>query len=610
MPTAGLERSMNPQGSQAALPPLEKLIKPNQVQNLSCLSEELKLKYYNGITVQWRTIQAHQDDTNHPDYLNAHRTLAEVSSRLQKQMQKFRQDNSQVVGPSVAQPTNQLQQNHQAVPNAQGYRPTTQVATGESFSEQVKAAARALDLTVPPQLWQSSHEDRQAWMQNERRKYASWASQLEKGKKAAADLSTMMNARRSQGKPFTDEEKITINARQRQYQGAMQSSQAALSNFLSLQQQYKEQLRQRTAQGMQTVGRPDATSHNSIQNHVNLVSQASTQQMPAAQPLPVNPTLDTTRAQESQVETLSISPSSVPSQGQIAVNQPQIPQPQTSNPPIAPTNYSVQTPMNVGVSGMPPSQQQHHHSPQPTSAQIPTSQGPHPLSHKAAMAQAARSYSQPNVNQATPQANPHAHPSMPLPVTNTTKWPTPKNLNITPLAPVSMGPSRPTLSGGPSTGAMGPSGQPAIQKHPGYVLEGEGERVLSKKKLEELVRQVTGGVDGEGYEALDPDVEEVNDYQSRSLLPLLIMFKTLLDVADEFVDNVIAAACKLAKLRQTATLELRDIQLILERNYNIRVPGYASDELRTVKKIQPTQAWSQKISAINAAKLTGGKSDL
>ena len=80
-------------------------------------------------------------------------------------------------------------------------------------------------------------------------------------------------------------------------------------------------------------------------------------------------------------------------------------------------------------------------------------------------------------------------------------------------------------------------------------------------------------------------------------------------MADEFVDNVIAAACKLAKLRQSATLELRDIQLILERNYNIRVPGYASDELRTVKKIQPTPAWSQKISAINAAKLTGGKSD-
>ncbi|MCJ1282884.1 Transcription initiation factor TFIID subunit 12 [Xylographa opegraphella] len=584
---------MNPQGTQGALPSLEKLIKPNQVHNLPCLSEDLKQKYYNGISSQWRTIQAHQDDTNHHDYVVAHRTLAEVSSRLQKQMQKYKQDNGQVAGANVPQPTNQLQQNPQAVQNAQAYRPTTQVATGESFSEQVKAAARALDLTIPPQLWQASQEDRHTWMQNERRRYASFASQLEKGKKAAADLNAMMNARHNQGKAFTDEEKMTINARQRQYQQAMQASQSALSNFLNLQQQYKEQMRQRTAQGgIQTFGRPDAAIHNNISNHGNAVSQVNPQ--PPAQPTTVNNTPETTLNQQIKVETSSISPTAAPSQAQIAVNQPQNSQSQTSHQPVPPAAYSAQTPMNIGTSGLPASQQQNHHSPQPTSAQLPTSQGPHPLSHRAAMAEAARSYSQPNINQSTPQANPHAHPSIPRePATNTAKWPMPKSLNITPLAPVSMGPSRPTLSGGTSTGAMGPMGQPGIQKHPGYVLEGEGERVLSKKKLEELVRQVTGGVDGEGYEALDPDVEE-----------------TLLDVADEFVDNVIAAACKLAKLRQSATLELRDIQLILERNYNIRVPGYASDELRTVKKIQPTQAWSQKISAINAAKLTGGKGDL
>ncbi|MCJ1382450.1 Transcription initiation factor TFIID subunit 12 [Xylographa soralifera] len=583
---------MNPQGPQTALPPLEKLIKPNQVQNLSCLSEEMKLKYYNGITSQWRSIQAHQDDPTHPDHVAAHRTLAEVSSRLQKQMQKYRQDNNQVAGASVPQPTSQLQQNSQALQNAQNFRPITQVATGESFSEQAKATARALELTVPPQLWQSSQEDLHAWMQNERRRYASFASQNEKAKKAAADLNTMMNVRRSQGKPFTDEEKMTINTRQRQYQQAMQSSQTALTNFHNLQQQYKEQLRQRSAQGMQTLVRSDPPSHNSIPNHVNAVSQVNTQ--PPTQPPPVHNAPETTLNQQIKVETSSISPTATPSQGQIAVNQPQIPQSQTSHPSMPPTAYSGQAPMNIGVSGLQSSQQQTHHSPRPTSAQMPTSQGPHPLTHEAAIAEAKRSYSQPNVNQSTPQANPHAHPSIPRePATNTAKWPMPKSLNITPLAPVSMGPSRPTLSGGSSTGAMGPMGQPGIQKHPGYVLEGEGERVLSKKKLEELVRQVTGGVDGEGYEALDPDVEE-----------------TLLDVADEFVDNVIAAACKLAKLRQSATLELRDIQLILERNYNIRVPGYASDELRTVKKIQPTQAWSQKISAINAAKLTGGKSDL
>ena len=84
----------------------------------------------------------------------------------------------------------------------------------------------------------------------------------------------------------------------------------------------------------------------------------------------------------------------------------------------------------------------------------------------------------------------------------------------------------------------------------------------------------------------------------------------MLEVADEFVDQVIVAACRLAKLRQSSTLELRDLQLILERNYNIRVPGYASDELRTVKKVVPTQAWTQKLSAVQAAKVTGGKGDL
>jgi transcription initiation factor TFIID subunit TAF12 len=154
-------------------------------------------------------------------------------------------------------------------------------------------------------------------------------------------------------------------------------------------------------------------------------------------------------------------------------------------------------------------------------------------------------------------------------------------------------------------------GQPGIPKFPGYVLEGEGERVLSKKKLEELVRQVTGGSDGEGTETLDPDVEEVSkDNPSPTLTLIDTHFQTLLELADEFVDNVIIAACRLAKLRQSATLDIRDIQIILERNYNIRVPGYASDELRTVKKIQPTQAWTQKMSAVQAAKVTGGKGDV
>ncbi|KAF2232840.1 hypothetical protein EV356DRAFT_238195 [Viridothelium virens] len=91
----------------------------------------------------------------------------------------------------------------------------------------------------------------------------------------------------------------------------------------------------------------------------------------------------------------------------------------------------------------------------------------------------------------------------------TVRFPIPKTLNTTSPAPVSMGAAaRPTL-GGPVNGAPGVVGQPAVQKQPGYILEGEGDRVLSKKKLDELVRQVTGGGEGPG-ESLTPEVEEVS----------------------------------------------------------------------------------------------------
>ena len=55
-------------------------------------------------------------------------------------------------------------------------------------------------------------------------------------------------------------------------------------------------------------------------------------------------------------------------------------------------------------------------------------------------------------------------------------------------------------------------------------------------------------------------------------------------MADDFVDTVISNACKLAKLRESPQLDIRDLQLVLERNYNIRIPGYASDEVRTVRQ--------------------------
>jgi transcription initiation factor TFIID subunit 12 len=80
-------------------------------------------------------------------------------------------------------------------------------------------------------------------------------------------------------------------------------------------------------------------------------------------------------------------------------------------------------------------------------------------------------------------------------------------------------------------------------------------------------------------------------------------------LADSFVDNVLHTACRNAKERGSKVLEIRDIQLVLERTYNIRIPGYSSEELRTVRKIQPSPAWITKMSAVQAAKVMPGKGD-
>jgi transcription initiation factor TFIID subunit 12 len=61
-------------------------------------------------------------------------------------------------------------------------------------------------------------------------------------------------------------------------------------------------------------------------------------------------------------------------------------------------------------------------------------------------------------------------------------------------------------------------------------------------------------------------------------------------------------SCKIARHRRGQMLEVRDVQLHLERNWNIRIPGYAAEDVKTVKKYNPTASHTARLAAVNQAK--------
>jgi Transcription initiation factor TFIID, subunit TAF12 (also component of histone acetyltransferase SAGA) len=111
-----------------------------------------------------------------------------------------------------------------------------------------------------------------------------------------------------------------------------------------------------------------------------------------------------------------------------------------------------------------------------------------------------------------------------------------------------------------------------------------GGRVLTKRKLAEMAN-VIGVDEGDSKTTMDHDVEEV-----------------VLDLADEFVASVTAFACRLAKHRKVDKVDLRDVQLHLERNWNIRVPGSATDDVRAARRWQPSADYLLKLAEVEASK--------
>ncbi|TIB73047.1 hypothetical protein E3Q08_01698 [Wallemia mellicola] len=158
--------------------------------------------------------------------------------------------------------------------------------------------------------------------------------------------------------------------------------------------------------------------------------------------------------------------------------------------------------------------------------------------------------------------------------------------------------SRPTLNSGLASGPI--LGQPSTLQRgnlpsnfdelvgmanagkidPKSLLENDSNRLLGKRKIQELVETV------DPSETLDPEVEDL-----------------MLEIADEFIESVTNFGCMLAKHRRGDTLEVRDLQLHLERNYNIRIPGFGTQEdSRIGSRRQPQpQSYQNRVNAVHSS---------
>lgn len=497
------------------------LIKPDQIPKLPNFPEHQKEKYIEGIRKLWETIESASPGSE--PYQTAHKKLVEVTLNIKNKITRTRPDamalqTANGVQQNGARPTGS---NPQApLPDArlpaQYIQAGTQPQSQGQFSEKVIQKVKELDIQAPPHMVdKDGPEFAKKWVKDTQNKYAQQLKTLEEAMNKLGEIKQIFAQRQNSDRPLNEQDSKALQAQQAKVEQIHKQTREQIGLFVNTQRALKE----RQAQGRAAnPTNPENTALDQSRVHnAQSVKQEPNQGMgglpqvsqePLGQPHTVSSALDAARNQPNPGAPSASSPQNNGQPSRPPINQPPVSRPQSNQMP----NPIAHPPLNINTSSRPP--EQHHNSPNvapPHSPAIPsTTQDPVPLSQKAAMEQLRSSYSHQNIQQPSTHGHPPHERTQRDPQNNHAKMPIPKDLNLQPVQPVSMGPSRPTLTNGPV--AMGPMGQPAIQRHPGYVLEGEGERVLSKKKLEELVRQVTGGTGGEGEEGegLTAEVEEVS----------------------------------------------------------------------------------------------------
>lgn len=479
----------------ASQQPYRDLVKPANVRSFTFLSEEQRKTFSNGIAKLWEAIKT--KPVEDPLHVSAVTKLKEMTKSFLGQLQKQQNADRNASQMGVQRPTSQGQpQTQTSIDGTQQSQPSQvppQVQQSQQQQQQV-SNQNLMNQEVPEVYRQQAERvnwlvpsgvpNPQVYRDDIKKKYASQLAIQEKAKGQLARMDSLIQSQRQQGNQVPPQ---WAKARASQEEN-MNLSKQFIENLMKQQSDLRAQMA-RTIPGQ--VGNIGASQNLQAQTAGQQGAQQGGSNM---RPLPQN-AQQANRPGSSSVSgqaTQAGPHANISSSSQAPQVNPMAQGPRHPNPSAA--GAFTQSPQSA--------------IPQSASSQ---QQPPIALTHQNAMDAAARSYSsagtqqQPAANATGGQASSTQSFSRgEVEKQNTSnRWPMSKGfIPPTPQA-VQMPPARPTLTGaGGPTGVMG---QPAIQQAPSFNLQGPGDRVLDKKKLDELVRQVCGG-SGQG---LHPEVEEV-----------------------------------------------------------------------------------------------------
>lgn len=485
---------------------LANLIRPEQVSRLPHLTAQQKQQTEVQVQKYWDFIHANSNNQGDPRYHQAQQALAQLSGKLmagmkafnvQRQQQKMAQQQT-VQNPQVGQPAAQPAQSTQPQqpPRQQAQTNSTGQAQGNSsqvtFNQlmpDVQAKVNSTTFHYPPAMTESSPAAEQ-WLQEAKARYGQAIQRGQMARSKKAELLAAAQRRQDSGNPLTTEERNGLTAKVGQCDKAIRESENFMAKFRDQQEQFKTQRMQQRFPQPGPTGQPGAPSEN--------VSEG---------PAPTAPQMQQ-NAQGPQAHSISSAQAAArANSGSVSGAGPSQPGSATITGSQSTPIDTVQTPFNA--------QSALNSMPQGPMSRPSTAAGPGQAAvHPTASMQASHAHPNSAVS-AHPVNAINGHKAHPPPI--------PKNLNVADPQAVQMPAARPTLNGGAGVGLPGQLAQPALTQFPGYVLEqSEDGHLLSKKKLQELVREVLGP---NSEDQLTPEAEEV----SRTLTAHQTMFDPLFD---------------------------------------------------------------------------------